>query len=317
MVRLLSCTQVRLPPKSLSVVPVNLKAPDGSKKIRTLDIMGYDSLYVEHPEISILPTTHTKINKNKAGYLVILVYNSGEEEVVINKSNTLALGMKSQWKIRASEHRKGSRTHAKPVRHVYKLDTDSTPEAEGPSVREALEKTAFVSRHNTYTKPKVDLRDVVVPPDLQKKFENLKKKYADIFSVGPSDIGLTNLAEMTIDTKADAIPYTARPYKLALQHQEFLRREIQALLDTGIIVPSVSQYAAPCMVVPRKCKNPETAPIRDLAHLVINYKKLNKNLLPRECECPNANGTLALVPQPWIEHMWSTLKDKRYFQVWI
>ena len=118
---------------------------------------------------------------------------------------------------------------------------------------------------------------------------------------------------MSIDTKPDAIPYTARPYKLALQHQEFLRREIQALLDTGIIVPSISQYAAPCMVVPRKCKDPKTAQIRDLAHLVVNYKKLNKNLVPRECERPNANGTLALVPQPWIEHIWSTLKDKKVF----
>ena len=72
---------------------------------------------------------------------------------------------------------------------------------------------------------------------------------------------------MTIDTRDDAIPYAAQPYKLALQHQEFLQREIQALLDTGIIVPSISQYAAPCMVVPRKCKDPQTAQIRDLARL--------------------------------------------------
>ena len=108
---------------------------------------------------------------------------------------------------------------------------------------------------------------------------------------------------MTIDTKPEAIPYAARPYKLALQHQEFLRKEIQALLDTGIIVPSISQYAALCMAVPRKCKDSTTAQVRDLARLVINYKKLNKNLLPRECERPNANGTLALVPQPRIEHM--------------
>ena len=187
---MLSRTQVRLPPKSLSVVPVNLKAPDGSKKIRTLDITGYDSLYVEHPDISILPTTHTKINKNKAGYLVILMYNSGQEEVVINKSNTLALGTKSQWKIRSSNHRKG-RIHTKLSRRVYKLDTSSA--SEEPSAREALEKTAFVGRHNTYTKPKVDLRDVVVPPELQKSFETLKEKYADIFSVGPSDIMHTGL----------------------------------------------------------------------------------------------------------------------------
>ena len=63
----------------------------------------------------------------------------------------------------------------------------------------------------------------MLPPDLQKEFENLKEEYKDIFLVGPSDIGITDLSEMTIDTKEDAIPYTARPYKLALQHQDFLR----------------------------------------------------------------------------------------------
>ena len=67
---------------------------------------------------------------------------------------------------------------------------------------------------------------------------------------GPSDIGITDLSKMTIDTKEDAIPYAVRPYKLALQHQDFLRQEIQALLNAKIIVPSISQYAAPCMVVP-------------------------------------------------------------------
>ena len=80
-----------------------------------------------------------------------------------------------------------------------------------------------MGRHNTYTKPKVVLRDVKLSPALQEEFENLKDEYKDIFLMGPSDIGITDLSEMTIDTKEDAIPYAARPYKLALQHQDFLR----------------------------------------------------------------------------------------------
>ena len=176
------------------------------------------------------------------------------------------------------------------LKHINHLSSDEySPKDRKTSVRNAMEHTAFVGRHNTYTKLKVTLKDVLLSPNLQQRFEKLKDKYNDIFSVGPSDIGITDLAEMTIDTKPDTIPYAARLYKLALQHQEFLRREIQALLDTGIIVPSISQYTAPCMVVPRKCKDPKTAQVHDLARLVINYKKLNKNLLPRECERPNAN----------------------------
>ena len=176
-----------------------------------------------------------------------------------------------------------------------------------------LENTAFVGRHNTYTKPKTTLRDVTLTPQLQSKFKELKECYKDIFLVGPSDIWVTDLAEMTIETHEDVLPYAARPYKLALQHQDFLRKEIQALLDAQIIVPSISQYVAPCMVVPRKCREPNPSNIREMARLVINYKKLNKNLIPRECQQLNANGTLALVPQPRIKHMWSTLKNKTTF----
>ena len=106
---------------------------------------------------------------------------------------------------------------------MNKVTTHPDHEAKGVSIRETLEKTAFIGRHNTYTKPKVALRDVKLPPDLQEEFENLKEECKDIFSTGPLDIGITDLSKMMIDTKQDAVPYAARPYKLALQHQDFLR----------------------------------------------------------------------------------------------
>ena len=281
MVRLLSRTQVRLPLKTLSVVPVTMRKPRNITKLRTMDVVGYDSFYIEFPDLSILPTTHIKMNKNKAGYVVLLMYNSGDEELIVNKSTTLALGTKSAWKVKTGRHGRTQEIES-CINHLTSHGSPMT--SHKISTRTALQQTAFVGRHNTYTKPRVQLKDVPLTPELKQRFEELKVKYKDIFSVGPSDIGITNLVEMTIDTKPEAIPYTARPYKLALQHQEFLRKEIQALLDTGIIVPSISQYAALCMVVPRKCKDPTTAQVCDLARLVINYKKLNKNLLPRECE---------------------------------
>ena len=106
---------------------------------------------------------------------------------------------------------------------MNKLVIHPDHDIKGVSIKETLEKTAFVGRHNTYTKPKVVLRDIKLPPDLQNEFKNLKEEYKDIFSTGPLDIGITDLSEITIDTKEDAIPYAVRPYKLALQHQDFLR----------------------------------------------------------------------------------------------
>ena len=185
--------------------------------------MGYESFYTEHPNISMVPTIHTKLNKNKANHLILLLMNSGEEEVVIQKACTIALGAKSKWKTKANIKRKGSHSPSLLQQQLNKLTTHPDSEARNTSVRKVLENTAFMGNHNTYTKPKVALRDVTLILHLQKEFEKLKKEYNDIFSIGPSDIGITDLSEMMIDTKEDAIPYTARPYKLALQHQDFLR----------------------------------------------------------------------------------------------
>ena len=107
MVRLLSSTQVRLPPKSLSVVSVKKKEHGGTLKIKDMDVMGYESFYTENPNISVVPTTHTKLNKNKASYLIFLLINSGEEEVVIQKACTIALAVKSKWKIQRNAQNKG------------------------------------------------------------------------------------------------------------------------------------------------------------------------------------------------------------------
>ena len=69
--------------------------------------MGYEIFYTEHPNVSVVPTTHTKLNKNKANYLILLLINSGEEEVIIQKSCTIALGIKSKWKTKVKAQRKG------------------------------------------------------------------------------------------------------------------------------------------------------------------------------------------------------------------
>ena len=181
MIRLLSKTQIRLPPKTLSVVPVKQKEPQGTVKMKNMDIMGYESFYLEHPNISMVPTTHIKINKNKAKHLILLLLNIGEEEVVIQKSCTIALGVKSRWKTKSGARVMRHNVPSHVQRQLNKLTTQSGKEDMGPSVRKALKETAFVDRHNMYTKPKVTLKDVTLTPILQKRFENLKEKYRHLF----------------------------------------------------------------------------------------------------------------------------------------
>ena len=302
MARLITKTQVRLKPKALSIIPVRAVSPLNINVIKTMDVMGYPNFYMEHPDVVIVPTTHSKLNKRKLSDLILLVMNNSEEEQVLQKSITLGLGVKSRWKIRKRSYQKVG-----DYLHVNTIQREDVTPINPCKVEKSLEDTVFVGRHNTYTKPWVDLADVQVPDSIKEAFKDLQKEFEDIVSQHASDIGVTDLAEMTIDTKPSSIPHASRPYKLVLQHQEFLRKEIQALLDTKVIILSISKYVAPCMVVGRK-NNDAKAGIRERHRLVINYQALNRTLEPIVCDKPNANGMLALVPQLKIGNMWSVLK---------
>ena len=54
---------------------------------------------------------------------------------------------------------------------------------------------------------------------------------------------------MHIATRPDATPIAGHPYPLALKHYDFLKQEIQNLLDMEIIHKSMSPWASPIVVV--------------------------------------------------------------------
>ena len=62
------------------------------------------------------------------------------------------------------------------------------------------EKSAFTFHHNLYPKPKVKLEDKIISDETKDKLQVLKPNHNDIFSQHSSDIGLTHLEEMVIET---------------------------------------------------------------------------------------------------------------------
>ena len=98
---------------------------------------------------------------------------------------------------------------------------------------------------------KVELQDADVSEEHQNAFKELCKEFKDIFSVDSSDIGKTPLVEMEIDT-GDSPPITQKPYTLPLKHAEWVQKELEILEKAGVIVRSVSLWASPIAVVPKK-----------------------------------------------------------------
>ena len=102
---------------------------------------------------------------------------------------------------------------------------------------------------------KVDLQDADITPGTRSAFDALCEKYPKVFSKGNEDIGRTQLVTMDIDT-GDSPPISSRPYTLALNHYRWVQEEIETLERAGVITKSMSPWASPIVMVPKKSQVP-------------------------------------------------------------
>ena len=139
---------------------------------------------------------------------------------------------------------------------------------------------------------KVLLEDKNISPETQEAFNKLCKKYDDIISKNSGDIGKTMLVEMEIDTGNHPPPpsIASKPYILPLKHYEWVQREIETLEKAGIIERSISPWASPVVIVPKK-STPSEPPRR---RMCVDYKRINK-LQPEVIKADGGKGCISLI----------------------
>ena len=98
---------------------------------------------------------------------------------------------------------------------------------------------------------KVHLQDKDISGGVHQRFEELCDEYGQAFSKHNEDIGRTKLVKMDVDT-GDSPPVSSRPYTLPLKHYEWVQKEIESLECAGIITKSMSPWASPIVIVPKK-----------------------------------------------------------------
>ena len=98
---------------------------------------------------------------------------------------------------------------------------------------------------------RVELKDQEITQETRERFEKLKGKYPKVFSMNSEDIGRTNLVTMHVDT-GDNPPICQNPYTLPLKHYSWVQQEIETLECVGVIKKSISPWASPIVVVPKK-----------------------------------------------------------------
>ena len=118
-------------------------------------------------------------------------------------------------------------------------------------INEVIESDFLISPGDIYPSRKVELKDAEVSEETLQRFEKLCEDQQDAFSKNNRDIGRTQLIEMEIDT-GGSVPLAQSPYTLPLKHYDWVRKEIETLEKAGIIERSLSPWASPVIVVPKK-----------------------------------------------------------------
>ena len=128
----------------------------------------------------------------------------------------------------------------------------------------------MISPGDVYPNRKVKLEDADNTEETRKKFKEMCDCHLEAFWKNKNDIGRTSLIEMEIDT-SDSLPVAQNPYTLPLKHHEWVRKETETLEKAGVIERSLSPWASPVIVVPKKSAPDE--PLRRC--LCIDYRKVN------------------------------------------
>jgi len=76
-------------------------------------------------------------------------------------------------------------------------------------------------------------------------------EFIEVFSTGPDDIGCTSVVQHHIDT-GKARPIRQAPYRLPIHKKAAAEKELQRMKEAGVIVPSMSPWASPAILVPKK-----------------------------------------------------------------
>ena len=127
-----------------------------------------------------------------------------------------------------------------------------------------------------------------LPLEKREEIESLLSEFPDVFSDVPK---VTGLGEHSINlTSSD--PIRSKPYPLPYAMREAVDKEIDSMLELGIIEPSTAPYSSPIVVI-RKSDGSN--------RICVDYRKLN-NVTVFDPE-----------PLPQIQEIFSDLSGSQYF----
>ena len=288
--QLTTSTSVLLPGRTLAVIQVksDLK-PEQVGQI--YEVQPNEELSDKHPNLYVVPMIHN-VDTYIPDTVPMVLINLSIDTISLSKGEIM--GFLQNQSIDISEISTETATEPSPIG----IGEDNVQ----------VEKKFITSPADIEVHRKINLQDADVSEEHQQAFQNLCYEFNDIFSVDSGDIGKTPLVEVEIDT-GDSPPITQKPYTLPLKHAEWVQKELEILEKAGVIVRSVSPWASPIVVVPKRSA-PGEPPKR---RLCVDYRAINSLLPPVKKAYSKAKGITTLVPLPKIDEIYARLKDSKIY----
>ena len=88
---------------------------------------------------------------------------------------------------------------------------------------------------------------------------------------------------MSLELKPGSKPFRCKPYNLNFEKRKELERQVQLLLEAGFIKRSSSNFAYPCILVPKKIVNEQVQEWR----VCVDYRRLNAITIDDHWPIPN------------------------------
>ena len=296
-----------VPPRSCAVVDVNINTNSKEKVQMILD----ELCQFNNPNMYMY-SLHADLAKKREDTVTpyVIINLSSTENLYLLKKHVVAFAEKDNTDGEVS---KIDNLDAAPRNWVPEQTRRSFAQFAPIKAETDLHKvlttaTNFIkSPAEVETHRKVDLKDAPIKEETKGKFNDLCNRFDSIISKGNGDIGNTLLVEMDIDT-GDSPPIASRPYTLPLKHYEWVRKEISTLERAGIITKSISPWASPVVIVPKKSA-PGEPPQR---RMCVDFRKLN-NTQPEVHNMNGGKGCISLVPLSKIDELYAKLQGHKIF----
>ena len=299
------CMQIK--PQSFKQFQV--KAPNGLKNRAVYEI-DYNAKGI--PE-NVIPVLDTFIAGKHQKFIGITVINQSDNVKWIPQGQHIGT-------VHLIKGTTPSEKEVQEIIHKLKVNPQEVDEVSSGSMDDFI-----TSKDQVQTKRPVQHQEKQnLSPETKKKLDNIIDEYSDIFSKDQYDIGASTHPPVEIPTEGP--PCISAPYTIPLEFKPWADNTINKLLEAGMIQQTMSTWASPVIIVPKKglevSKDPGTPlPVTAKLRMVCGYRKLNKKLpadfwsYDKDSRRIDNHRINAPYPLPHIDEMLASIRGRKFLMM--